>query len=60
MPSIKIDEHLEMFYEDQDFSSPWEESEIILMHHGNAKNSQFWFGWLPTLTNRYRVIRVDG
>ena len=60
MPFLQIDEQLKMFYEDQDFSDPWEESETVLMHHGNAKNSQFWFGWLPTLTKKYRVIRVDG
>lgn len=59
MPFIQIDDQLNMFYEDQDFSPPWESSEVILMHHGNAKNSKFWFGWLPILSQHYRVIRVD-
>ncbi|MFL2645709.1 MAG: alpha/beta fold hydrolase [Dehalococcoidia bacterium] len=60
MPFLQIDEQLNMFYEDQDFSEPWNDSEVILMHHGNAKNSQFWYGWLPELSRNYRVIRVDG
>ena len=60
MPYVDIDNELRMHYEDDDFSPPWEDSEVILMHHGNAKNSKFWYGWIPVLSSKYRVIRVDG
>jgi pimeloyl-ACP methyl ester carboxylesterase len=29
------------------------------MHHGIGVHSRFWFGWLPTLLKRYRVVRLD-
>ena len=31
----------------------------ILMMHGFARNGTFWEGWIPSLADRFRIIRPD-
>lgn len=59
MPTAKLDSTLEMFYEDDDFTEPWLNSEAVLLHHGNFKNARFWYRWVPVLAREFRVIRLD-
>ena len=59
MPKIRIDAGLEMHYLVDDYSDPWRETEAILMLHGNAESSAVWFGWVPHLARRYRLVRPD-
>lgn len=60
MPKVRIDSSLEMYYEDQDFTEPWRtDVETVVLHHGNAKSSQLWYAWVPLLSQRYRVVRLD-
>ena len=59
MPTVRLDDTLEMYYQDDDFTDPWREPEAVLLDHGNAKNSDLWFAWVPLLSRRYRVIRPD-
>jgi len=59
MPHARIDYSLNMYYEDDDFTDPWRESETVVLHHGNAKNARLWYAWVPLLTRQYRVIRLD-
>ena len=59
MPFARIDYSLEMYYEDDDYTDPWRTPETVLLHHGNAKNSQLWYAWVPLLARSYRVIRLD-
>ncbi len=43
MPFAKIDDTLEMYYEDDQFTDPWRgEPEGIVLHRGNSKNTQLW------------------
>ena len=49
MPFAKIDDTLEMYYEDDDFSDPWRHPETVVLHHGNAKNTKLWYAWVPLL-----------
>jgi pimeloyl-ACP methyl ester carboxylesterase len=42
-----------------DFTDPWRPSEAILIQHGFARTSNFWYHWVPALSRRYRVIRRD-
>ena len=58
MPTVKLDETLEMYYEDDDFTDPWRTPETVVLHHGNAKSSRLWYAWVPLLARQYRVIRV--
>jgi pimeloyl-ACP methyl ester carboxylesterase len=50
---------LDLFYQDDDFSDPWEAPQTVLMLHGFGRNGNFWRAWVPTLARDYRVIRPD-
>ena len=60
MPKMRIDDTLETYYEDDDFTDPWRTAEAIVMHHGNGKNLKLWYAWVPLLAGQYRVVRLDG
>ncbi|MDA0262649.1 MAG: alpha/beta hydrolase [Chloroflexi bacterium] len=59
MPFAKIDDTLEMYYEDDNFCDPWRKPETVVLHHGNAKNARLWYAWVPLLSRQYRVVRLD-
>lgn len=59
MPFAKLDDTLDMYYEDDLFADPWRQPETVVLHHGNAKNTRLWYAWVPLLARQYRVIRLD-
>ncbi|MCH7605607.1 MAG: alpha/beta fold hydrolase [Chloroflexi bacterium] len=59
MPTAKLDDTLEMYYEDDDYTDPWRTPEAVVLHHGNAKNTRLWYAWVPLLARQYRVLRLD-
>ncbi|MBN8830996.1 MAG: alpha/beta hydrolase [Sphingomonadales bacterium] len=58
MPSITVN-GLSLFYYDDCFVEPWKPAETILINHYGAGDSTLYNGWVPTLAERYRVIRWD-
>jgi 3-oxoadipate enol-lactonase len=58
MPTLKTAD-LEMHYEVDDFTDPWTQPETILLLHGNCESGAAWYGWVPQLARRYRVVRPD-
>ena len=59
MPMLERSEG-DIFYEVCDLVPPWVESrETILFLHGLAVDSDIWITWLPTLVDRYRIVRMD-
>ncbi len=42
MPIAKIDDTLEMYYEDDNFTDPWRRPETVVLHHGTSKNTKLW------------------
>jgi pimeloyl-ACP methyl ester carboxylesterase len=47
-------------YKDDCFTAPFDlVPETILINHGFARNSNFWYHWVPLLSKKYRVIRRD-
>ena len=56
---LRLDDGCELFYTIDDFTDPWTEPQIVVMHHGMAKNHKLWFGWVPIIARHYRVIRFD-
>ena len=50
---------LDMHYEVDDFTDPWTRPETILLLHGNRESGASWYGWMPKLTRRLRVVRPD-
>src|SRR6266853_1032673 len=59
MPTFNAAADLAMHYELDDFTDPWRAKESILLLHGNAESSAAWYGWVPHLARRYRVVRPD-
>ncbi len=59
MPFARIDDTLEMYYEDDAFTDPWRRPETVVLHHGNAKNARLWYAWVPLLARQYRVVRLE-
>jgi 3-oxoadipate enol-lactonase len=59
MATFQATPDLTMHYHIDDFSDPWREKETILLLHGNAESSAAWWGWVPALARRYRVVRPD-
>ena len=58
MPTLKSPD-LEMHYEVDDFTDPWTKPDTILMLHGNSESGLAWYGWVPILARKYRVVRPD-
>ena len=50
---------LEINYEMADYTDPWLDSATVLLHHGFARNMEFWRPWVPLLARDYRVMRFD-
>jgi 3-oxoadipate enol-lactonase len=59
MPTFRPTPDLEMHYQVDDFTDPWRDRETILLLHGNAESGAAWYGWVPALARRYRVVRPD-
>src|SRR5437762_13907593 len=59
MPTLRATPDLVMHYEIDDFTDPWRDRETILMLHGNAESGAAWYGWVPSLARRFRVVRPD-
>ena len=59
MPTVRIDETLDLHYELDDCTDPWTKPETILLIHGVADTSKAWFAWIPRLARRFRLLRPD-
>ncbi|HEX2172393.1 MAG TPA: alpha/beta hydrolase [Dehalococcoidia bacterium] len=49
----------EIHYEVFDFGPPWRRRTPVLLHHGLALSTRFWYSWLPTLLADHPVIALD-
>lgn len=59
MPYVKIDETLDMYYEFDNFVEPWRSPEVVLLVHGLGGSVEEWFAWVPHLSGKYSVLRID-
>jgi pimeloyl-ACP methyl ester carboxylesterase len=59
MPTLRVSPDCELYYVVDDYTDPWREPQTILMMHGNAESGAVWYGWVPHLARRYRVVRPD-
>lgn len=59
MPTLRIPPDLDLYYTVDDFTDPWRRPATVLMLHGNAESGAAWYGWVPTLARRFRVVRPD-
>jgi pimeloyl-ACP methyl ester carboxylesterase len=58
MPKVKVN-GLNIHYEMDDYTDPWEKSDTIWIQHGYGRSGKFWYHWVPPLCRDYRVLRVD-
>lgn len=59
MPFIRRPGQPTLHYTIDDFTDPWKPAGTIVLQHGYARNSRFWFSWIPYLARFYRVVRMD-
>src|SRR5262245_14531047 len=59
MPVFRSAPDLDMHYLTDDFTDPWTRPETILLVHGNRESGLSWYGWVPTLARKLRVVRPD-
>jgi 3-oxoadipate enol-lactonase len=59
MPIFAPTPDLDLHYSVDDFTDPWRQPQTILLLHGNAESGLAWYGWVPSLARRYRVVRPD-
>ena len=58
MPELRLDGCL-LHYTVDDYTDPWTAPESILLLHGLGESGAVWFGWVPHLARRLRVVRPD-
>jgi pimeloyl-ACP methyl ester carboxylesterase len=58
MPEVTVN-GMDIYYELDDFTDPWVESDTIWIQHGYGRSGRFWYHWVPALARNYRVLRVD-
>ena len=59
MPTFQASPDAQLHYEVDDFTDPWSQPQTVLMLHGNAESGLAWYGWVPNLARKYRVVRPD-
>jgi len=59
MPYIKRAGKPTLHYRVDDYTDPWRRAGTIVLQHGYARSSRFWYGWVPELARFYRVVRPD-
>src|SRR6516162_10275654 len=59
MPTFLGSPDAQLHYLVDDFTDPWRQTETILLLHGNAESGAAWYGWVPRLARRFRVVRPD-
>ncbi len=58
MPKMRVN-GFEMHYVLDDYTDPWVPHETVFMHHGFARSHRWFYGWVPTLARRYKIVRFD-
>ncbi len=50
---------MKIAYYVDDFTDPWTRPDTVLLLHAAMGNAQRWFGWVPPLARRFRVVRME-
>ena len=59
MPFFRRPAKPTLYYCIDDFTDPWTKPETIVLQHGYARSSRFWYRWVPHLARHYKVVRMD-
>ena len=58
MPYLTLPD-LRLFYKIDDHTDPWTRPETVVFVHGFTETTEAWHAWVPHLSRRYRMVRVD-
>jgi 3-oxoadipate enol-lactonase len=50
---------LQIYYKDEWFGAPWLQSEPAVLLHGNLETGAVWFGWVPRMAQKFRLLVPD-
>jgi len=56
---IQANDGTPLNYEVDDHTDPWERRPVLFLLHGNGRNAQFWYQWVPYLSRDFRIVRPD-
>ena len=59
MQTFKTRDGMQVAYYVDDFTDPWTQPDTLLLLHAAMGNSRRWFRWVPPLSRRFRVVRMD-
>jgi len=59
MPMIQAKDGTPLNYAVDDHTDPWERRPVLILLHGNGRNAQFWYQWVPYLSRDFRIVRPD-
>jgi 3-oxoadipate enol-lactonase len=59
MPLLSVAKEIQVHYEIDDFTNPWDNRPTLFLQHGNGRSGAFWYPWIPLLARDYRIVRVD-
>lgn len=59
MPLLKRPGQPALHYVLEDYTDAWRPARTVLMQHGFGRSGRFWYGWVPHLARRWRVVRPD-
>src|SRR5579859_866850 len=50
---------LQIHYKDEWFGAPWLDPQAVVFLHGNLETNSIWYGWVPRMAQRYRLLLPD-
>ena len=56
---LKASDGIRLAYYVDDFSDPWREADTVLLLHSAMGSAKRFYGMVPALARRYRVVRLD-
>ena len=59
MPKVRIDDTLEMDYEDDNFTDPWKTPETLVLQPCNGGSNRLYYRWVPVVARHYRMLRLN-
>jgi len=59
METFRASDGLQLAYYIDDFTDPWKKAPILLLLHAAMGSARRYFAWVPHLSRRYRVVRMD-
>jgi 3-oxoadipate enol-lactonase len=48
-----------LHYRIDDYTDPWRDAPVLVLQHGYARSSRFWYAWIPHLARHYKVLRIN-